>query len=161
MQSIHTQGSVTNEMNCFIGYIIDCFRVSYIDLNASIAYLKWFVLVIDQTLEIASLSWEAPLDPSPCNKPVRWPRISAALLPITGKIMTSWSHWCQTHWYFSQTGFPVSVRWKGSMISQSDLQMVQWGSWTRHEYRLIRSRTFSHWWIGKDCKKKIIIRINK
>jgi len=40
MQSIHTQGSVTNEMNCFIGYIIDCFRVSYIDLNASIAYLK-------------------------------------------------------------------------------------------------------------------------
>lgn len=65
--------------------------------------------------------------------------------------MTDWSHWCQTYWYISQTGFPVSVGWKGSVISQSDLQMVLWGVWTRHAYQLIGSSfptdgCFIFWW---------------
>lgn len=65
MWSIHTHSSVRNEMNCFIGYIIDHFRVSYIYLRAPLqCLLKWFVPVSDQSLGIVSLSWilEAPVD---------------------------------------------------------------------------------------------------
>lgn len=141
MWSIHTHGSVRNEMNCFIRNIIDRFRVSYIYLRAPMqSLLKWFVPVSDQSLEIVSLSWilEAPID-SHLSVISLWntrPQIQdqCCTLAYNGKDNDRLESLMPDILVYL-TGSPVSVRWKGGVISQSDLQMVPLGAWTRHAYQ--------------------------